>query len=216
VTSAETHASVPERRLLLWNGLDAWRAEVAHVELTPTGVSARGTQLGAAPLPYRLDYRLAARENFVTEALHVEVTGDDWSRRLHLAREDERGWRCEAEESGTPGLAPAGGDTDPLEGALDCDLALSPLTNVMPIRRHALHEQPGHDELLMAWVSVPDLGLHPSPQRYEHVRRHASGSVVRFVALGAHASFESELELDEDGLVRLYPQLARRIEPARR
>lgn len=46
------------RRLLIWSGVDAWRAEAATVELGPGGLSATGTQLGREPLPYRLDYAL--------------------------------------------------------------------------------------------------------------------------------------------------------------
>ena len=95
-----------------------------------------------------------------------------------------------------------------LDGAVDCDLAFSPLTNVMPIRRHALHERGGSRDFLMAWVSVPDLEVHASPQRYEHVRP----GVVRYVALDG--DFTAELELDEDGLVVRYPRLAERVSAA--
>lgn len=74
-------------------------------------------------------------------------------------------------------------------GAVDCDLGRSPLTNVMPVRRHRLHEAPGAVDFLMAWVSVPDLGVHRSRQRYEHLRPVAvdSPAVVRYV--GAHRGF---------------------------
>ena len=54
---------------------------------------------------------------------------------------------------------------------------------------------------------MPDLSLHASRQRYEHVRP----GVVRFTDLGLHEGFTAELELDADGLVLLYPELARRL-----
>jgi hypothetical protein len=202
------------RRLVLWSGLDAWRAEAAMVELTPDGVRATGTQLGATPIPYRLEYDLDAAEGFVTRSLHVEATGDAWARRLRLSHDGDGGWHAETEGDGHPSLPPAGGDANALEGALDCDLAFSPLTNVMPIRRHGLHEGPDRVEFLVAWVSVPDLGIHPSRQRYEHVRRDPEGAVVRFTELGVTPGFEAELALDPDGLVVLYPDLARRVDPA--
>lgn len=82
----------------------------------------------------------------------------------------------------------------------------------MPVRRHALHEGVGEIDFLMAWVSVPDLGVHPSKQRYEHVRRDADGAVVRYV--GEHRSFVGELVFDADAIVRFYPELARRIHPS--
>jgi hypothetical protein len=55
----------------------------------------------------------------------------------------------------------------------------------------------------MAWVSLPDLQVHRSEQRYEHVRP----GVVRF----SSDDFVADLELDAHGLVRTYPQLARRV-----
>lgn len=202
------------RRLLLWRGLDVWRAEIVSVELTGKGVRASGTQLGVDPLPYRLDYELDASDGFVTRVLEVDATGGGWTRSLRLERDDGI-WRYEpAEEGNAPGLPPAGGAVDRLGDALDCDLGFSPLTNLMPVRRHALHERPGRADFMMAWVSVPDLGLHASRQRYEHVRREGERAIVRFLDLGLFAGFTAELELDADGLVRVYPGLARRVEGA--
>ena len=65
----------------------------------------------------------------------------------------------------------------------------------------------------MAWISVPDLGVVASAQRYEHVRADAEGSVVRFLDRGLFPGFEAELHLDGSGLVRVYPGLAERVEP---
>lgn len=199
------------KRLLLWTGLDAWRAEAVTLDLTARGVRAAGTQLGTYPLPYRLDYRLDVDERFVTRSLRAKVAGEGWSRGLRLVREGDGRWVAEATIDGAAELPAAGGETLVLEGALDCDLGLSPLTNLMPIRRHGLHRRPGRVDLLVAWVSVPDLGVHPSHQRYEHVRAGAEGSVVRYVDLGTHQGFVSELEVDATGLVVTYPGLARRV-----
>jgi hypothetical protein len=80
----------------------------------------------------------------------------------------------------------------------------------MPVRRHRLHEQPGEVDFLMAWVSVPDLGVHPSEQRYEHVRRETDHAVVRYV--GRHRDFVGDLVFDRDGVVERYPDLAIRVE----
>jgi uncharacterized protein len=179
-------------RLLLWRGLDEWRAEAALVALTPTGLSARGTQLG---LGYRLDYALNAPEDFVTQSVEVTAVGEGWWRRLVLEHDGHGAWRSNSEEA--PGV----------EGALDCDLGFSPLTNLMPIRRHDLHRRAAAVEIVAAWVSVPDLTLHASRQRYEHVR----ASVVRYTDLGTHAGFTSELVVDEDGFVVVYPELAERV-----
>jgi hypothetical protein len=193
----------------MWNGVDAWRAEAADVELTGDGVRATGTQLGIEPVPYRVEYRLDATEAFVTRTLEVEATGEGWARRISLAHDGTGGWSCRAEHRGPADLAPAGGDVWAVAGALDCDLEHSPLTNLMPVRRRALHRQPGTVDLLVAWVSVPALGLELSRQRYEHVRRDRHGSVVRFT--DTDSGVTAELELDPDAMVIVYPGLAARV-----
>ena len=194
---------------MLWRGLDACRAEAASLDLGADSLAATGSQMGADPVPYRLDYTLRTGTRFVTDILTVEATGDGWARWMHLARRGDGTWRCETDEQGRVALAPPGGDVDRVRGALDCDLARSPLTNLMPVRRHRLHEQAGGVDFLMAWVSVPDLGLHASEQRYEHVRREGAGAVVRYI--GRHRDFVGELVLDGDGVVELYPDLARQV-----
>ena len=201
-------------RLVVWSGLDAWGAEVVSLDLTSGGIRASGLQVGVDPLPYRLDYRLDAGENFVTRSLDVAVEGEGWARRISLSHDGSGTWRCESGGAGRDDLPPVGGDASAVAGAMDCDLGLSPLTNLMPVRRHRLHERPGESDFLMAWVSVPDLGLHASAQRYEHVRRRADRSVVRFHDVGLHPGFVADLELDADGLVLVYPELARRVGPA--
>ena len=195
------------RRLVVWEGIDEWRAEIAEVEFDERGICATGTQVGLDPLPYRLDYTLEAPEEFVTSRLQVEVTGEGWSRALHLMHDGAGRWTCDARAAGDVDLPAPGGDARALEGALDCDLGLSPLTNLMPVRRHGLDQRAGAHDFLMAWVSSPELEVTPSAQRYEHVRP----GVVRFVDRGVAAGFTSELEVDEDGLVRVYPELARRV-----
>lgn len=171
---------------LAWNGTDEWRQEVCEVTLSADGLAATGAQLGARPKPYRAAYELEVRGNWVTRRLRVEVAGVGT---LELRHDGKGTWAGAANAA-------------ELEGVLDCDLAFSPLTNVMPIRRHGLHEQPGAVELEIAWVSLPDLGVHRDHQRYEHL---APGR-VRY----SSGEFTADLELDADGLVRTYPGLAAR------
>ena len=200
------------RRLLAWEGTDGWRAECAMVELDDDGLRATGVQLGVAPEPYRIDYRLDASDGFATRRLEVEARSADWSRRLDLERRATGGWTADATREGEGPDAEPGGRTAELAAALDCDLGFSPLTNMMPVARAGLAEREGSEDFLMAWVSVPDLSLIPYPQRYEHVRRRADArATVRFVDRGPAKGFVADLELDRDGFVVDYPGLARRV-----
>jgi hypothetical protein len=202
-------------RLVIWSGLDARRWEVAHFTLQGEGVAATGTQIGIDPLPYRLDYQLDARDGFVTRRLEVQAQGEGWSRRLVLQHDGNGDWTHDVDVNGASDFDAAGAEPEVigrLTEARDCDLGLSPVTNLMPIRRYKLHETYGNADIVAAWVSVPDLRVYAYRQRYEFVRRGAKGSVVRFVDRGLSAGFTAELELDPDGLIEVYPQLARRVE----
>ncbi len=198
-------------RLLVWRGLDAWRAELTEVDLAEDRLAARGVQIGVEPSPYRLEYQLSTVRAFVTARLEVRARGAGWQRSIDLTRDEQGSWHCGAEANGDPGieLAPPGGRMEDVHGALDCDLGLSPLTNFMPIRRERLLNGGEPRELLMAWVSVPDLEVHRSEQRYEPV----DARTVRYV--GRHRSFVGELTCDADGFVILYPGLGERVPSGR-
>jgi len=199
------------QRTVMWSGLDDLRLEACAVSLGADRLSAHGTQLGTAPVPYRLDYRLETLTDFVTSELTVNARGEGWERSLELRHDGRGGWSCQAGGHGAESLESAGGELDDLQAAVDCDLGLCPLTNTMPVLRHGLMDGGQHD-FVMAWVSVPALRVIRSEQRYEHVRRTDEGAVVRYV--GRHRDFVGDLELDCDGLVVHYPELARRVSPA--
>jgi hypothetical protein len=180
-------------RVLVWRGVEEWLAEHIRVALADDGVHATGVQLGAEPGAYRADYELEVGGGWVTRRLEVEVSDADGRRRLVLEHDGAGAWTRDGEEAAA------------LDGALNCDLAFSPLTNLMPVRRHSLHERPGSHDIVVAWVSLPDLGVHAAPQRYEHLRP----GLVRFAALDS--DFTAELEVDADGLILRYPRLAERV-----
>ncbi len=196
-------------RFRIWTGTDTFRAEAATVDLGDDRLSATGTQLGADPLPYRLDYELETVAGWVTSRLDVRASGEGWSRRLVLRRDADGAWSIDAEATGAPDLALPGGEAHQFAGALDIDLGRSPLTNTMPVRREGLLAG-GRHEFLMAWISVPDLRVTAARQAYEHVRiEPGAGATIRF--RGLDSDFNSVLRFDDEGLITDYPQLARRV-----
>jgi hypothetical protein len=193
----------------VWTKEAKYGTELADVRIDGVALTAGGVAIGADPEPYRLDYQLTTGDRFVTVQLVARTEGKDWRRTLDLKRAASGDWSCTVEAEGNLDLPGPGGEMAALAGGLDCDLGLSPLTNSMPVLRHHLHEGGGPVEFLMAWVSVPDLAVYPSRQRYTFVRRAAAACVVRFEDLGN--GFVSEICLDDDGVVIDYPQLARRL-----
>jgi hypothetical protein len=180
----------------MWQGYGAPSLEIARVDLGDGVLSARGGAIRAAPEPWTVSYELETTEGFVTTSLAVTAWGADWSRSLRLHRGADGEWTAE------PGGALRG-----LDGALDCDLAYCCLTNTMPVLRNRLHGRVGSVNLVVAWVSLPDLAVHVSRQRYTHLARASGGAVVKFES----GQFAAEVEFDTFGFVRDYPGLARRV-----
>jgi uncharacterized protein len=175
------------RRFLAWRGLDEWRAEACTVERDDQGLRAVGVQVAPA---YQLDYGLETGPELFTRRLVVTVRDAAGERGILLERSEVDGtWSVNGEA-----LPQA-------EGALDIDLALSPLTNYMPAAR--LGDEPA--DHVMAWVDVPSLEVTRSGQRYEPIDARR----VRYV--GLDDGFTAELDLDEHGFVVHYPELAARV-----
>ncbi|WP_425953416.1 putative glycolipid-binding domain-containing protein [Xylanimonas sp. McL0601] len=91
-------------------------------------------------------------------------------------------------------------DRPELDGCVDVDIAITPLTNTLPIRRLnlAVGESAGID---VVYVTVPDLGVRRAGQRYTRTTsgyRYSSGS------------FTADLDVDGDGLVTAYSDLWKR------
>jgi hypothetical protein len=192
-------------RVVVWRGLDAFRTEYAEVHVQADRLLARGTQIGVEPLPYAARYSLDTYDGFVTARLTVDASGENWSRRLDLLRDQSGVWQLTSDAAGADELPDPGGDAAALTEALDCDLAFSPLTNTMPVLRDGLNDGGEPHEYEMAWVSLPDLGVRRSLQRYEPI----SPGRVRYVALDS--DFRAELELDDDGIVARYEHMAERV-----
>jgi uncharacterized protein len=194
-------------RVLAWKGPDPVRVDVAQVALAPDRLTARGT---SAVADHVLDWVLETGAAWVTRSLSVRARGDGFSRSLELARGDDGTWSAVRRHDGQrhTNLEVAG-----LDGALDCDLGLCPFTNTMPVLRHDLVTRARRGEadpveLVMAWVAVPELTLHVSPQRYTPLGPAPDGGAMIGFASG---DFQATIEFDRDGLVRDYPGLASRL-----
>ena len=196
-------------RAIAWVKENGLGFEFADVDLQSRSLAASGVAIGTAPVAYRLDYKLATTDGFITSELLVTTRGDGWSRSLALRRDGSGTWTIDTAMDGFLALPEPGGDEAEFSAALDCDLALSPLTNSMPVLRHDLLEAGGPVDLLMAWVSAPDLAVYASRQRYRFVRKQGETSVIRYES--RDSDFVSEVTFDRDGLVVDYPQLGRRL-----
>lgn len=201
-----------DERVVAWAKDEPFGAEYARVGLTGDSLRAVGVAIGSDPVPYRLTYDLVADDGYVTDHLCVTAEGEGWWRMIALQRAGDGSWTARTSTRGGAWLGAIGGDMARVTGALDADLGLSPMFNSMPVLRHGLLNGGQAPDMVMAWISVPDLAVHPSEQRYISLgRRPGIGGLIRFEGLGDGAGFTAEIVFDHDGLVVDYPGIARRL-----
>jgi hypothetical protein len=105
---------------------------------------------------------------------------------------------------GNPRPVPAAVEIPAVAGCLDVDLAFTPATNILPLRRLGLAVGESR-EMTAAWVRFPELSVEPLAQRYTRLDERR----VRYESRGG--AFTAELEVDELGLVVRYPPLWERV-----
>ncbi|WP_116248152.1 putative glycolipid-binding domain-containing protein [Nocardiopsis sp. FIRDI 009] len=94
-----------------------------------------------------------------------------------------------------------------LVGCLDVDVAATPLTNTLPIRRLGL--RPGeHRDIAVAWIDIPSLRVRRVRQRYT---RHPSEGGLEHYTYRGPLRDEYRLSVDSEGLVVDYERFARRV-----
>lgn len=95
-----------------------------------------------------------------------------------------------------------------LDGCTDIDIALTPTTDSILIRRLPLHV--GHGgELTVAVVDVETLSVSPAHRRYSRLDTHRWR--IEHLDAGGHAEHAVEVDVDEHGFVEDYPGLVRRL-----
>lgn len=148
-----------------------------------------------AGVPFRLTYRLSWDARWRLRAARLVVSTDRATRSLDLTTDGQGHWRHSD-----------GRSLHDLDGCLDVDIWPTPFTNTFPIRREpmAVGER---RQFRMAWISAPDLAVHPRPQAYTRL----ADRLYLFENLDG-SGFQAELTVDADGIVQDYPGLFRRVE----
>ncbi|EWY37022.1 hypothetical protein N825_22190 [Skermanella stibiiresistens SB22] len=159
-----------------------------------SGIVAEATVIGTddGGGPFALTYRISCDPKWCVRTLEVLPLGA--AQPLHIASDGAGAWT-----TGTGNPLPI------LNGAIDVDIQVTPFTNTLPIRRLGLGKGESA-EIVVAYVSLPDLSVTADRQRYtclELGRRYRYDSV--------DGDFSREIEIDGDGLVIEYPGLFRRV-----
>ncbi len=181
-----------------WTPLEPPGLEQLYLVESETGVVADGLVLGMeGATPFRLRYQVWMDLDWNVRECLLNV-GERQGQSLHMYADGQGHW-TDAE----------GSTYSSLDGCLDLDISCTPFTNTLPIRRLAL--TPGESaDLLVAYLTVPDLTIRLARQRYTCLSRTTSGGVYRYE--GLETNFTADLPVDALGLVIDYPGIWKRVE----
>jgi uncharacterized protein len=190
-----------------------WQAEDGHglegVRMIPGhgGFRALGRMVRVEPTGgFTSSYRLVVGEDGRVSRLSVTSAIAERERHLTINRTDDGVWLLDTGSG-------SGAVRDDCAGAVDVDLAYSPMFNTIPIRRLGLHREAGEHTLPMVFVSLPDLEVRVVEQTYRTVSVFDEDS--GHAAIGFRSGdFTADLVVDADGVVTSYPGLASRLLPA--
>ncbi|WP_306391527.1 putative glycolipid-binding domain-containing protein [Telluria beijingensis] len=182
-------------RSFRWRTIEGDGLEYFSIHAIERGFVAEGVVIGArsgnlaAVAPFGCSYLVRCDEDWHVRQVEVRVAGG-----AHLLlRADGKGmWS-----------GPGGAPLPALSGCIDVDLACTPFTNTLPIRRLGDALRVRH-EIRVAYVTVPEAGVMPSHQAYTAL----GAGRYRFESLPD--AFEADIATDADGLVVDYPGLFRR------
>lgn len=99
-----------------------------------------------------------------------------------------------------------GKELENVRGAIDVDLAFSPITNILPIRRLGLAVGDSAS-VTAAWVCFPELTVEPLEQKYSRI------SESKYL-YESKTGFRGEIDVDEHGLPITYQGGWERIPPS--
>ena len=170
---------------ILWRRIDRPGMERCQLETTTDGFRISGTTLFTHhDRPVEIRYSIA-----LDTAWHTRIVG------VHVRTSEEK--RSVALRSDGTGNWDAGGQPVPgLAGAIDVNLAWTPATNTIPIRRLAL-DVGGAADTSVAFVPFPERDVAARAQSYERTAERR----YRYT-LG---DFATDLTVDEHGFVTTYP-----------
>jgi hypothetical protein len=157
-------------------------------------IVARSVVIGArGGTPYGVSYTIVCDTGWRVRSLALTTTDD---RRLQLTSDGAGHWSGD------------GGQPLPqFDGCIDVDLAGTPFTNTLPIRR--LDPGVGSEAVALSMVYVPFDTFSPKIDGQSY-RCLQPGRRYRYQALDR--SFAADLPVDRDGLVIDYPTLFERVE----
>jgi uncharacterized protein len=182
-----------QMRAVVWKNHLLNGADYCALRQSAEGWLLKGTVVGVLndQRPFLTKYEVYCDGNWLTQRVQIKCTIGTDMKTLSLSADGAGVWHS------------LGQDLPEVGGCLDIDLAVTPATNTLPIRRLDLGI--GRSQAAAAaWVKFPELGMQILPQRYTRIAE----DTYRYES---DTGFSAEIVVDDLGLVISYPGSWERI-----
>ncbi|WP_124711393.1 putative glycolipid-binding domain-containing protein [Gordonia insulae] len=182
--------------MITWRGEGADRLEQVRLHVTGSRIKAYGRIIAAATNEHEAfsaSYELVTNDSGVTKRLSVHLVRASGETQLGITRDGENNWLVQTSE---------GTNRSDFNGAEDVDLALSPMFNALPIRRHGLQRGGDEIDVPVAYLYLPAGTVEPATLHYTP-GPDSIGVISPIVT--------STLTVDDEGFVVDYAGLATRV-----
>ena len=183
----------PRRRALRWRPRDGEGLEHLVFGREADDLVARSVVIGSrGGHDFGLDYTIVCDDAFRVRELHL---GTVEGGALFLVSDGKGSWRNHDDRA-----------LPEFDGCIDVDLAATPFTNTLPIRRIDWDAQPeGRAEIAALYLPLGSIAPVVDRQIYTRLGDR------RFRYEAADGTFSAEIDIDEDGFVADYPGLFVRV-----
>jgi uncharacterized protein len=181
------------KRVVVWKNLSINGTDYCGLWRTGEGWLLKGIVVGVLKdqRPMLVSYEIHFDNKWLTHRVQVERTIGNDVKSLSLIVESRGVWRSSSQE------------LREIQGCEDVDLAITPATNTIAIRR--LNLQVGsRQSIIAAWVKFPELTVQPLFQRYTRLAK----DTYRYES---NTGYAAEIVVDDLGLVIAYPSGWERI-----
>ncbi len=177
------------KRTIIWKGIEYHSAEHCTVAITNGVVDVNSAIIGSYQgITYLVRYALQTNLSAETISLTIHSTCNNKIREIELIKQPDGLWIMNDKV------------IDDFSGCTDVDIALTPFTNTLPIRRLKL--QPGEEQdIRVIYFDLLEGTIKPLSQKY----RCLTPTTYHYENIPN--DFEADITVDEDGLAIDYPTL---------
>ncbi|WP_160847724.1 putative glycolipid-binding domain-containing protein [Pontibacillus yanchengensis] len=174
---------------IIWQNKETAGCEYVHIIEDDESIIAKGTVLFVEKgQPYQVNYEIEVDQHWITKGVRIQL--NEAYKELNLQTNNKGKWCLN------------GNRVKDMDGTIDVDLSVTPLSNTLPIKRCTWRE--GETKTFqMLYIDIPSFDLKKLKQTYTYIGRDNNQRTFRYTC----QDYKTTISVDEDGFVIEYPNL---------